>query len=136
MSVEFDGRKICGHDVKFTIMPEQRKVQAVIHNCEYDAVSYIQSCSGFTVDGLKYHMKSMYWATATCAPEDEFNPELGKRIAYKRLVKKYLRYRNNRLFAFLGELSDVQIKISRRFYNAYKHIDRIDPLVGVNISKE
>lgn len=87
--------------VKYVVLPEKRIVKAVITNCEYDAIDMINERFLPTVtSGLfvmapqsknmeKFLMRDTYIAVARCHPEDEFDVELGKKIAYEKLCDKY-----------------------------------------------
>lgn len=124
-------RKICGHPVEFIFENSTRRIIAVIKGCTYDAIYYITDITGIDAMHENYKMRHSYRASATCNPDDEFDMELGRRIAYRRLLRKYLRYRNARIEWFCSYLGDCRKKLMLRYNNASFHASVIDPLEGV-----
>lgn len=127
-------RKIHGHTVIFSVDNNARKVTAKIYGCDADALLYIKNVT--KVHALEpcddFYMRNSYSASATCAPGDQFNVELGERIAYRRLLKKYLRYRNARIYKFYDFLGRCRRDLMLRHTRAAYHASVIDPLEGVN----
>lgn len=81
-----------GHEVKFYVDEQKKTVCAVINDCEEDAMHFLADRS---LAGLKaamsygFYMPSKVHALAKCSPADVYNEEIGKRIAYVKLLKKY-----------------------------------------------
>lgn len=124
-------RTICNHPVIFRVDMDQRKVTASVYGCTYDAIWKIQETTG--IDAMKYEftMHHSYSASATCSAEDEFDIDTGKRIAYRRLIKKYLRYRNARYAWYMKYLNDAHEKLALRHRKASQHEHSIDALFGI-----
>lgn len=125
-------RRICGHIVCFCVI--DRKVTARIYDCAEDARLYIDNMDTnvhIVPYGKEYDMRLWYDASATCHPDDEFDEELGKRIAYRRLLRKYLTARNKRIALFIRYLGLARRELSVRHRKVAQHIDSIDPEYGV-----
>lgn len=80
---------------------DSKIVKATIYGCKFDAIDKINSkfiapstsdvgisvWNGF--NGNSYMMRNSYSAIARCMPGDEYDFEVGKRIAVKKLSEKY-----------------------------------------------
>lgn len=86
-------------DCKFFVQPEKGKVICVIENTQYMFKDYINRyfiiCRGFMYSDDFYKkmeprilMPNRFVGIATCAPEDEFNEDLGRKIAFNRAKNK------------------------------------------------
>ena len=79
--------------IKYVVIPEQKKVIALLQNTDFDAICKIRKnlCQSNIVvwDESKYKMKHFYRAVAKCHGEDVFDEERGKEIAKKKLLDKY-----------------------------------------------
>lgn len=88
MRIRID-RKHC----KFIVKPEDRKVICVyktnpdiVEDYFWDAVRG----TSFVFDSAtQVKMRNYYTGIATCSPEDEWDEELGKLIAYNKMMKKF-----------------------------------------------
>ena len=87
MKVKID-RERC----KFIVKPESRKVICV-WNCNKNMLmEFLQDVDGFYVTSDEWRrlaMRPYYVGVATCAPEDEWDEELGKTIAFYKMKKKF-----------------------------------------------
>ena len=79
--------------IKYFVNEEKRQVIAVLENTKWDAYNKIEKMIADTefclVPGGKYLMPSQFKVTVTCDPRDEFDAEVGKKIAKKRVLKNY-----------------------------------------------
>lgn len=86
---------INGHPVFFKVVESQRVVVATMSGCDIDAVNYFDEISGLAVVPWKRSVSgkialpASIKAVARCHPEDSFDPDTGKQIAYRKLRKKY-----------------------------------------------
>lgn len=83
--------KINGHKVEFVVSEENRVVVAMIHDTRFDASRFIENVRRdieFYVIKDALMQKSMK-SVAKCMPEDKFDVDFGKRIAYEKLKNKY-----------------------------------------------
>ena len=132
-------QKINGHPVSYSVNEEKRIVGAVIRDCRHDVIDRIYDEYGIypTCNKKSYTrwtMPDMLKSVATCHPDDVFDVEEGKRIASKRLRKKYWLKYSMRMAFFAAWLIDVRKRIVDDADSAFYKAKSIDPLA--NIAKE
>lgn len=124
---------INGHKVNFYCNEENRIVKATIDNCKWDVINALWSNFGLNFDLYdsadrhtdKFKMPSVMKCVAFCHPDDEFNEELGKRVAYKKLRKKYWSKYAKRMYNLRSILVDAAIYCSKDAEKAYGRADQI-----------
>lgn len=79
--------KFRGHYVTYIVDEPNRAVVCQINGCTYDAYNII--FPGYSGPVPQLMMTSAVKAVAVCAPEDAFDAETGKQIAFARARKKY-----------------------------------------------
>lgn len=79
-------------DVIYIVDEKKRKVVAYVEGTKYELVNFISENKGILpnwFDMPKLHNKLLmpdkFVGIATCSPDDEWNPEIGKLIAYHRM---------------------------------------------------
>ena len=80
-------------DVVYIVDEKKRKVVAYVEGTKYELVNLISENKGILPDWFDYpklHNKLLLLPNkligiATCSPDDEWNPEIGKLIAYHRM---------------------------------------------------
>lgn len=79
-------------DVVYIVDEKKRKVVAYVEGTKYELVNFISENKGILPDWFdmpKLHNKLLmpdkFIGIATCSPDDEWNPEVGKLIAYHRM---------------------------------------------------
>lgn len=79
-------------DVVYIVDEKKRKVVAYVEGTKYELVNFISENKGILPDLFdhpKLHNKLLlpnkFVGIATCSPDDEWNPEIGKLIAYHRM---------------------------------------------------
>lgn len=79
-------------DVVYIVDEKKRKVVAYVEGTKYELVNFISENKGILpnwFDLPKLHNKLLmpdkFIGIATCSPDDEWNPEIGKLIAYHRM---------------------------------------------------
>ena len=79
-------------DVVYIVDEKKRKVVAYVEGTKYELVNFISENKGILPDWFdmpKLHNKLLlpnkFIGIATCSPDDEWNPEIGKLIAYHRM---------------------------------------------------
>lgn len=99
--------------IKYVVIPEKRKTIAILEGCTLDAVHRIEKMLGDCMYGCspKYFMPYCFKASTVCAPEDPYDIEEGKRIAKKKLMKKYYKSLDKRIKAFKNDLIDVNNRV-------------------------
>ena len=79
--------------IKYFVNEDKRQVIAVLENTKWDACNKIEKMMADTEFCLvivnKYLMPNQFKVTVTCDPRDEFDVEIGKKIAKQRLLKNY-----------------------------------------------
>ena len=101
------------NNVEYRVYADKGIVVAIIRPDAYEALEEFnnkymaQSTSGIKL-GFNWSSTSPHFgmpkkltAVAKCHPEDTFNEELGKRIAFNKLRKKYNESKNKRLYKIL-----------------------------------
>lgn len=105
-------------DCNFIVKPESRKVICVFYppRLKYVVQDYLDELPGrlSLSSGLcrKYdslRMPSYFKGVATCAPEDEWNEELGKLVAFNKMKKKFCSAFFRRINLFFNDV-DQQIE--------------------------
>lgn len=103
-------------------------VKASVSNCRYDALDKINSkfiatatsalnldCHTWSKAGKNYLMNNTYVAIARCAPDDEYDFEMGKKIAMKKLNDKYHHSMDRRISRFENDMNKVMESLSQYF---------------------
>ena len=79
-------------DVVYIVDEKKCKVVAYVEGTKYELVNFISENKGILPDWFdmpKLHNKLLmpdkFVGIATCSPDDEWNPEIGKLIAYHRM---------------------------------------------------
>lgn len=132
--------KINGHEVQYFVNEEKRTVTAKIFNTRVDAwerfteISHLDYCWNVSKKTLfSFDMQPEMSCTAKCHTDDEFDVEIGKIIAYKKLQKKYwLKYSQamNRIYFYLS--NKVTDAIDAEWCTAYNRSANIDPFSILN----
>ena len=79
--------------IKYFVNKNKRQVIAILENTKWDACNKICKMIADTefcvAPNNKYIMPNQFKVTVTCDPRDEFDVEVGKKIAKKRVLKNY-----------------------------------------------
>lgn len=101
--------------IKYYVLPEQRKVVAVLKGTKYDCVFKIQRALVNSTlacwDYDKYLMPNCFKAVAKCDPADTFDEEVGKNIAKTKLMERYYRHLDHKWDKFLTEMIEINQKV-------------------------
>ena len=89
--------KINGHEVEFYVNEENRIVTSTIKYCRYDVLNILRKEHDMNFCGFwdmpkqfaKVELPVTLKSVAKCHPDDTFDPEVGKRVARKKLEAKY-----------------------------------------------
>ena len=124
--------KINGHDVEYIV--NGKTVIATIKNCNLDVDDYVYGICRLWIVGKPSELIKLpdtLKSIARCSPEDEFNLEVGKRIAYRRLQQKYW----NKVASRLTKCSMYLVRVQSELYNTMGKCAgkaaNIDPLGGI-----
>lgn len=77
--------------INYVVNPEKRTVVCYLMGCYYDIEDKLPSYQVALADrfGLDINLQPKYIGIAKCAPEDEFDENIGKSIALDRMLVKY-----------------------------------------------
>ena len=91
--------------IKYFVNEEKRQVIGLLENTRWDAFNKIcktvRDTDFCVVPHEKYMMPSEFRVVVTCDPRDEFDVEVGKKIAKERLLKNYYASLDKRVNKFL-----------------------------------
>lgn len=125
--------KINGREVEFYYNEENRIVVATIKYCAYDVLSTLYKNFGLDFDSWstsdryikKICLPVKMKCVARCHPDDDYNIDQGKKIAYKKLRKKYWKKYAKRMF----NMSDIFVSASTFAANdAQKALERSESI--------
>ena len=108
--------------IKYFVNEEKRQVIGLLENTRWDAFNKIDKMvrdTGFcVVPHEKYMMPSEFRVVVQCDENDKFDPEVGKKIAKKRILDRYypsLDKRVNKFFdaalVFNGKIFDTPAEL-------------------------
>lgn len=94
--------------IKYFVDEDERKVIAVLENTRWDAYNKIckmvRDTDFCVVPKNKYMMHSAYRAVVTCDEKDEFDADIGKKIAKERVLEHYYAALDKRVDEFRNSL--------------------------------
>lgn len=106
--------------VKYVVVKDKGIVRAIISDCEYDAFDVfhrklmLPSTHHLALykngEHEKFIMPYQFSAVAKLHPEDEWNEEIGKKIALKKLSEQYNRSLDKHIANMYNALSSVMEK--------------------------
>ena len=88
-------RKLARPHITYYVNEENKTITAVcedIRDIFHSVVAEIERCTDVYLSNVKFPRKNLKHShTVTCAPEDEWNEEYGKRIAFNKLFDRRLK---------------------------------------------
>ena len=129
---------INGHPVAFSVIEEHRVVIAELEGCAMDALDFYTERSSFVQCAIsekalvKVALPLALRSVARCHPDDHFDAEVGKRIAYRKLRKKYwMKYsdRLSKLIYHMRKACEESVIEARRAMQISEGIDPTNGLV-------
>lgn len=114
--------------IKITQIPEKKMTIAELTGTALDAINLIADTmpDDLCVSYDAYLLPNKFKAQAVCDDEDEWDPEIGAKLAKERVLAKYYAAKNKALAKFARQINGVQEAIVYtdllKFY---------DPAVGV-----
>ena len=107
--------------IKYIILPEKKQVIAILEHTRYDAYNKAmkilqkvmcgQSSICICPDSKKLTMPNEFKVTVNCMDVDEFDENVGKSIARKRLLKNYYKSFDKKIASFMRDLREIQKNI-------------------------
>lgn len=119
-----DGTQCCsqkGSKIRYYINEEKRTVVAVLDNVETEVIEEVKPFFPMTIswsEMSKFALKPIYRGKAVCHEDDEWDVEVGKRIARNRMLTNFYADRFNALWKFNDYLDDIKRKISKKILTA------------------
>lgn len=122
-------------DAQYIVNEEEGVVVCIIHNCAVDAIATVDEAadifSGFCCMPPTFYMNDQYKGVARCMPEDTFDVEYGKKLAYRKAYTKYsaalekkVNYIVNSHLTYLGEVqSNLDKAVSKASNKAKKAVE-------------
>ena len=91
------------NQIEYKVYKDQGVVVAIAHGCTYDAINrfdtkFVKTTSAylnisfgslFSIPDFRFYMPNTVRAVARLHPEDKWDENIGKEIAYKKLCNKY-----------------------------------------------
>lgn len=126
-------RKINMNTVKFIVKPEARKVICLIEDCRNDFLDFVWESP---LRHMLYRwdlkdnllMSDTYTGIATCMEGDEWNEEIGKRIALNKAERKWGT-------AFFKKANTLTSKIYDNFVEGCDMIDAFGARLGDKLDR-
>ena len=101
--------------IKYFVNHEKRQVIALLENTKYDAYNKIDKMIADTqfcfIPTRKYLMPGQFKITVNCDPRDDFDVEVGKQIAKKRILKNYYASLDKRIDKFREDALAFNAKV-------------------------
>lgn len=132
-------------DVVYIVDEKKRKVVAYVEGTKYELVNFISENKGILPDWFdmpKLHNKLLlpnkFIGIATCSPDDEWNPEIGKLIAYHRMKtnmsKSFFKHAETYYKLMLKKINEtidlINIYGNKLTANYNRRIETINQTVG------
>lgn len=128
--------KINGHEVQFYCNEENRIVKASIGGCRIDVFEALRDDFGIEIDWWskcataerildRVRMIGNMACVAHCHPDDTFDVERGKSVAYKKLRKKYWSKYAKRMFNLGNILVAASTHCVKDAQKAYERADKV-----------
>lgn len=139
-------QKITGRNISYIVDEKNRVVVARLEP-NFNASAFINNLNMETTTRVyvadKYDVNCFgcfdsdvsvesFRGVAHCSPDDEFDPEIGKKIARKRLEKAFWKSYIKREKILADRLKDVSVKFLREVKEHERYLASIDPLETLN----
>ena len=106
--------------MNYYIDRDNKRTIAVLKNCKLDAINKIEKLIGnrnFGFWAQKYIMPNQFRAVVKCSEDDEYDVDMGMKIAKAEVMEKYYRALDKRIEMFKDELSVVTDRVFGMFDN-------------------
>ena len=129
-------------DCKFILKPDERRIVCIYYIDPEILIDYLNhNCNVYTdykeYDILK--MRHYYTGIATCAPDDEWNEDTGKLIAFTKMKKKFCTSVFRRINRFFDkrdtEINRAAETCDRMGEKWNRQIDTLDKEIENRLSK-
>lgn len=103
-------KNVCMKDCNFAINKEKRTIVCWLNGTENFFNEFLCENYGnfqWYLDFSKYKMNNRFTGTAYCSEEDEWDEEIGKRLAFYRMKRKLLDSFYNKVRAFFDDEEEM-----------------------------
>jgi hypothetical protein len=101
--------------IKYFVNEKKRQVIGLLSNTQWDAINKIDKMVRDTdfcfCPSEKYMMPSEFRVVVQCDERDEFDPEIGKKIAKERILKNYYASLDKRVNKFFDAVRAFHEKV-------------------------
>lgn len=102
--------------IKYFVNEEKKQVIGTLENTKYDVVNKINKMldgSPFCYCNDKCLMPDSFKSVVTCDPADEFDIEIGKQIAKKRIMDRYYNSFDKRVEFFIKDADNMSSEFAK-----------------------
>lgn len=114
-------------DVNYIINEEKGIVVCIISDCEYNAIALVENATDIMVNPIDvpdiFFLSSQYKGIAKCVPEDTFNVEYGKKLAYRKAYVKYVSAFERKVKLITNDYKNYVTKVLNQFDKAVSKVD-------------
>ena len=111
-------------DVDYSINQEKKVVVAKMTGC-FNGLACDMCRKGY-LPIPSFEIADAFIGKAKCSPDDTFDEETGKKIAFKRAYKKYVMAKKKAVAAFLAENNKLVDEFNDTVKNLMDSYDRAD----------
>ena len=111
-------------DVDYYVNKEKKVVVAKMTGCFNGLVC--DMCRKGYLPIPSFEIADAFIGKAKCSPDDTFDEEIGKKIAFKRAYKKYVMAKKKAITAFLVENNKLVNELNDTIQNLIDSYDRAD----------
>ena len=111
-------------DVDYYVNKEKKVVVAKMTGCASE-LAYDMCRKGYQPVS-SFEIADAFIGKAKCSPDDTFDEEIGKKIAFKRAYKKYVMAKKKAVAAFLAENNKLVDELNDTVKNLMDSYDRAD----------
>lgn len=119
-------------DCKFIVNKEKRKIVCILENTDELLEDFID---GYTLDTLLFSrckevfLPNRFIGIATCSPEDEWDEEFGKRVAYTRMKNSFYKMFFNKANIYID-------RVDKEINGLIELLNSLGDRVSANLSKD
>lgn len=103
-------KNVCMKDCNFAVNKEKRTIVCWLNGTEdfFNDFLFENCVDGYLgVSQRKYKMNNRFTGTAYCSEEDEWDEEIGKRLAFYRMKRKLFDSFYNKVRAFFDDVEEM-----------------------------
>ena len=114
-------------DINYIVNEEKGIVVCIISDCEYNAIALVENATDIMVNPIDvpdtFFLSSQYKGIAKCVPEDTFNVEYGKKLAYRKAYVKYVSAFERKVKLITNDYKNYVTKVLNQFDKAVSKVD-------------